>query len=171
MEKGYPGGPALARDVARLVALFVKTQPVVVEALEERKRVRQHFEKHNVLHVDNICYQCQRIVIGEDRYCTGTCGKRCCSNCAPIYTTCKNGCCKTFIHANCNPRKCCVIDCAQGGCRRYGFTKCQNCPNSMCNEHRCVCPYCGKGTICQECAIGSRHDCIALKKFKFDDNN
>lgn len=45
MEKGYSGGVALARDVARMVALYVKTHPQVVEALEERQWIEKHFDQ------------------------------------------------------------------------------------------------------------------------------
>lgn len=168
MEKGYAGGPALARDVARIVALFIKMHPEIDGALKQHEFLLKEFQERTVVRASQRCTMCRFILKGA-RACVG-CNEIYCLRCAPVAKSCATNCC--FLIAG---HACVVADCyAKVGCtdicQYRTSSKCIQCKTSMCETHICRCIYC-RAELCEPCALAGHQDCERKKKFRKDDGD
>jgi hypothetical protein len=178
MEGPTEGGTAFMRNVGRLLALYIRTHPEMVAAMEQRS----HFERcylraHRdgsectcVVHGMRYCAQCHTFNSMPLRYYCSVCNQTFCKGtCAKKGTLCSNQCC--FTCYGCHEKryrgeKCWAPECTASVCARRNLLTCATCQRRVCDGHKRFCGYCAT-PLCGECADNIGHvDCERRKRFK-----
>lgn len=186
MEGPTAGGPAFMRNVARLVALYVRTHPEMNQALQQRELLHRQYLRYHVrnsgqttdcnctLHYMTYCPECKLLNDVRMKWECNHCHKWfCVKNCSKDRKVCVNGCCFTCgsckeKHDNAGIRR---YECADPSCNGYPCTlksmlQCSTCQKRVCETHKRFCGYCGVH-LCGPCADNVGHvDCERRKRFK-----
>lgn len=186
METPSQGGMAMMRNVARLIATYIRMHPEMNQALAQRSRLHEAYLQYHVhddnrkcncmIHYMSYCTKCSALSKNSVLWDCARCKQRFCSqNCADLKIRCPSRCCSICkscsdtLTATVPVRKCAQPGCTAHVCLRKYMADCTNCKGRICEDHRRYCGYCGLA-LCGTCADEIGHlDCGRRKKLKPDE--